>query len=136
MANIREKIRSFHPGDFINMKAFLLVMVSFLMLTLLISVSIIFFSMRNRKIAEDTIQQQNSFVHSLDRSLDDLTAGDFIFPEQENLKQTQPHLQREPQRNWSSEEIERYWVDPADTGIGEISEHNHSLVEEMLGRVP
>ena len=136
MSNFMKKVRSFHVGDYVNMRAFLLVMVCFLMLTLLITLGIVFFSLRNRKIAEDTIEQQNSFVNSLDSSLDLLRPGDFIFPEQENLKQTEPHLQREPQRSWSSEEIDRYWIDPADTGIGEISEHNRALVEEMLERVP
>jgi sensor histidine kinase YesM len=136
MAELKDKIRAFHPGDYVNMKIYLLMFVGFLMITLIISSSIVFFSLRNRHKAEETIREKSSFVNSLDSSLDLLRTGDFVFPEQENLKQTQPHFQREPQDSWSEEEMARYWIDPSETGLGDISEHNRSLVEDMLGMVP
>ncbi|MDC7219751.1 MAG: hypothetical protein PQJ59_07415 [Spirochaetales bacterium] len=136
MARFTDKIKAFHIGDFVNMKAFLLMLVGFLFLSLVISFAIIFVTLRNRQIVEAQVAEQSSFVDALDSSLDVLRTGDFVFPEQDDFRQTQPHMQREPQDSWSEEEVERYWIDPSDTGIGEISEYNRALVEEMLEDVP
>ncbi|MDC7224802.1 MAG: hypothetical protein PQJ60_13735 [Spirochaetales bacterium] len=136
MAKFFDKLRAFHPGDHVNMRAFLLMLSGFVFLAFLISLSIIFVNLRNRKLAEDKVREQSSFMSSLDSSLDILRTGDFVFPEQENLKQTGPHLQREPKDSWSDEEVERYWIDPAETGIGEIGDHNRELVEKMMEAIP
>jgi len=136
MAGIFDRIKSFHIRDYVNMKAFLLVMFGFFMLTLIISSSIILVSLQNRHKAEETVREQSSFVKSLGSSLDLLRTGDFLFPEQESLKRTTPFLQREPRDEWTPDEVDRYWIDPEDTGIGEIGAHNRAMIEEMLDRIP
>ncbi len=136
MAKFLDRIKSFQIRDYVNMKAFLLVMFGFLVITLFISASIVLLSLQSRRKAEESVREQSSFVESLDSSLDLFRTGDFIFPEQEDLKIDTPFFQREPQDRWSSEDIDRYWIAPEDSGIGEIGEHNRALIEEMLDRVP
>jgi flagellar biosynthesis/type III secretory pathway M-ring protein FliF/YscJ len=136
MAKIMKQIARFRLSDHVNIKLFILMLSGFVFLAFAISAMIIIMNIRDRKAAEADLAEQSSFVRSLDSSLASLQLSDFIFPEQVGQRQTEPHLQREHQKSWSREEIERYWIELDDTGIADISEHNRELVDSLMDTIP
>ena len=136
MAKILKQIARFRMGDHVNVRFFILMMAGFLFLSFAIPSIIIILNLRDRQAVEESLAEQSNFVRSLDSSLESLKLGDFMFSEQENMKQTQPHLQREPKKGWTREEIERYWIELDDTGVADLSEHNRDLIDSLMEKIP
>lgn len=136
MGKLRDKLGNFSLAELVDIKALILMFVGFFLLTCIIVFLIVFISLRNRNIAQENLAEQSAFVNSLNLSQETLRVGDFIMPEQINTRQTSPYLQREPKRVWEQSEIDKYWIDLRDTGVGEISKHNHDLIESLLQEVP
>lgn len=136
MAKLMKRIARFDPAKYVNMKLFIIVMAGFVFLSFAISLLIIMVNLQDRKEVEAEAREQASFVQALSDSSDSLSLDDFVFPEQDRFKRTEPFLQREPPKRWDREEIEKYWIDREETGIGEISRYNREMIESMLEDIP
>lgn len=56
--------------------------------------------------------------------------------EAERLQTWGPEPYRPPRERWSTEDVDRFWIDPGQIGSEYLSDTNRQLIEELLQGVP
>jgi hypothetical protein len=120
----------------INLKIVIRIAVSAAVFILLLIIAGI---MINRAAEQKYYSQSGGQAREKDRDLPDITFGpdDLKFPRE--YTQT-PEFKWRPFRKtsevWSSEEIKRFWKDPADVIIEVYADENREYIEKILEDVP
>lgn len=99
----------------------------------LISVSLIVVGqLKERRAIEEEQEEIMAFQEGLNRAFSLLTLSDFILPEQYGKPGYQIYLQRNRHNLWTQEEVDQMWIPVEETGLINLTEENHQLIDKLL----
>jgi len=116
----------------VSRKSFKKIVVSFILLTLTsIIVIILVMSGRERKAVREGTEHRErtdwALIDSVGFGMED------FHRESQSMKGGIVYPLRQPQRFWSREKVDSYWIDPTEAGLETLTEDNDKQILESLG---
>lgn len=123
---------SFKISDYVD-PLYIKLLVGIVVLMSLISGSLIVLGqLKERKAIEEEQEEMMAFQEGLDKAFSLLTLSDFMLPEQYGKPGHQIYLQRNRHSLWTQEEVDRMWIPIEETGLENLTEQNHQLIDKLL----
>jgi len=128
----KKKLFPFKISELID-PLYLKLLIGVVVLMSLISGSLIVIDqLKERRALEKEQLEIQAFQEGLDRAFSLLTLSDFMLPEQFGTPGNQIYLQRERHSLWTQEEVDRMWIPVEETGLQNLTEENHRLIDTLL----
>lgn len=129
----KKKLFPFKISELID-PLYIKLLIGIVVLMSLISGSLIVVGqLKERRAIDEEQREIQAFQEGLNRAFSLLTLSDFMLPEQFGKPGNHIYLQRERHSIWTQEEVDRMWIPIDETGLENLTEENHLLIDKLLG---